>query len=416
MPTDPVGMTPAEQGQVPAELRGLTAPSERLHDLVEAIYTVVTDLDVAVVLRQLLAAATRLVGAQYGALGLLAPDDSGPRRLAEFVQIGMDEDTVRRMPSWPKGRGLLGVVLAGDQPVRLDDLTTHPAFEGWPPGHPLMRAFLGVPVRIRGRVLGDLYLADTRAGIFTAEDERIIEALAVVAAVKITNARMFEQVQRDAVRRHEDSIKIAVMEDRDRIARDLHDSVIQRIYAAGLTAQAALRLHPAPEVTERLERLISALDDTIQDIRATIFSIQSPTPVPGGLPGEITDLVTSAARHLGFTPALRQYGALDAIDPETAHELLAVLRESLSNAVRHADATRVDITITADMGELRVSVADNGIGLGDAPHRGGLRNLAERAAARNGVLEISPGLESQGTTLLWRVPLVESKDGRGDRI
>ncbi|MCU1644009.1 MAG: Redox sensor histidine kinase response regulator DevS [Nocardia sp.] len=396
MPTDPLGA-------VPEELRELSAPQERLHDLVEAIYSVVSDLDVAGVLRRLVTAATRLVDAEYGALGLLGDDDD--LRLVEFVQVGMDAETVRRLGHWPQGRGVLGAVLASDHPVRLDDLTEHPAYEGWPAGHPLMTSFLGVPVRIRGRVLGDLYLADKRGGVFTAEDERIIEALAVVAAVKITNARMYEQVQQDAVRRQEDSIKIAVMEDRDRIARDLHDSVIQRIYAAGLTAQGALRLQPGPDVVDRLERVVAALDDTIQDIRATIFSIQSPAEVSGGLRSEITDLVGSAARHLGFTPTLRQAGPIDAVPESTGHQALAVLRESLSNVVRHADATRIDVTVTADTDELRVAVADNGIGLGCAPRRGGLRNIAERAAALRGTLELAPGLDDRGTALLWRVPL-----------
>ncbi|MEU0540728.1 GAF domain-containing protein [Nocardia sp. NPDC005978] len=404
MPTDP-------WGGVPDELRGLSAPRERLHDLVEAVYAVVSDLDVAVVLRQLVAAATRLVNADFGALGLLDPEsDPGDRALAEFIQVGMDAATVAAMPGWPRGRGVLGVVLAGERPVRLDDVAVHPAFEGWPPGHPVMRGFLGVPVRYRGRVLGDLYLASARPGAFTAEDERIIEALAVIAAVKIANVRMYEQVQRDAVRRHEDSITIAVMSDRDRIARDLHDSVIQRIYAAGLTAQGALRLEPAPEVTERLERVVAALDETIQDIRATIFSIRSPAPGVAGLRGEIAELAASAAAHLGFTPALEQTGPIDGVPGDIAGQALAVLREALSNTVRHAHATRVDIAVSVELGHLRISVADNGIGLGDnglgdTAHRGGLRNMAERARALGGELDLSPGMDGRGATVLWHVPL-----------
>ncbi|MFI1913626.1 GAF domain-containing sensor histidine kinase [Nocardia sp. NPDC020380] len=400
MPEEPWGL-------VPDELRELTASRERLHDLVEAVYTVVSDLDVSVVLRQLVAAAVRLADAEYGALGLLPDDDGVERRLAEFVQVGMDEATVRRIGHWPQGGGVLGAVLAGEDPVRLTDLTTHPAFEGWPAGHPDMRSFLGVPVRIRGRLLGDLYLANKRGGgRFTAEDERIIEALAVIAAAKISNARMHEQVQLDAIRRQRDSIKIALMEDRDRIARDLHDTVIQRIYASGLALQGALRLEPAPEVAERLERVVTALDETIQDIRATIFSLQSATGGSGGLRSEIAELVTTAARHLGFTPTLRQRGPIDtAVPEETGRQAVAVLRESLSNVVRHADATRIDVAVTVDPDELRISVADNGIGVGDAHPRGGLRNIADRATALGGILELGPGLDNRGTALLWRVPI-----------
>ncbi|WP_162958244.1 GAF domain-containing sensor histidine kinase [Nocardia yunnanensis] len=403
-------------GAVPDELRELTASRERLHDLVEAVYAVVSDLDVDMVLRQLVAAAVRLVDAEYGALGLLelgdgdALDGGQPRedppRLAQFVPVGMDQEAIDRIGHWPRGGGVLGVVLAGEHPVRLDDLTEHPGFEGWPPGHPPMRSFLGVPVRYRDRLLGDLYLTNKRGGAFTDEDERIIEALAVIAAVKIINVRMYDRVQRDTVRRQQDSAKIAVMEDRDRIARDLHDSVIQRIYASGLALQGALRMGPVPEITERLERVVADLDDTIQDIRGTIFSLQSANNGQAGLRSAISDLVTTAARHLGFAPALRQNGPIDTlVPPETGRQALAVLRESLSNTVRHADATRIDVTVTAGRGELRIAVADNGIGVGDAPPRGGLRNIAERATELDGVVEIGLGLDGRGTTVVWRVPI-----------
>ncbi|APB00924.1 Redox sensor histidine kinase response regulator DevS [Nocardia seriolae] len=393
---------------VPDELRELTAPEERLHDLVEAVYTVVSDLDVDRVLQQLVTAAVRLVDAEYGALGLLEPESgSGERRLAQFVPVGMNEATIQRIGHWPRGEGVLGAVLSGDSALRLDDLTRHPAFRGWPAGHPPMHSFLGVPVRMRDTILGDLYLANKRGGgPFTDEDERIIDALGVIAAVKIINVRMYDQVQRDTVRRQQDSAKIAVMEDRDRIARDLHDSVIQRIYASGLALQGALRMHPTPDVADRLERVVADLDDTIQDIRGTIFSLQSTSGGQGGLQSEISELVTRAARHLGFTPALRQKGPIEAVvPPDTARQAMAVLRESLSNVVRHADATRIEVAVTAARGELRISVADNGIGVGEAPRRGGLRNIAERATELDGVVEIGLGLDGRGTTVVWRVPI-----------
>ncbi|OJF82203.1 GAF domain-containing sensor histidine kinase [Nocardia seriolae] len=393
---------------VPDELRELTAPEERLHDLVEAVYTVVSELDVDRVLQQLVTAAVRLVDAEYGALGLLEPESgSGERRLAQFVPVGMNEATIQRIGHWPRGEGVLGAVLSGDSALRLDELTRHPAFRGWPAGHPPMHSFLGVPVRMRDTILGDLYLANKRGGgPFTDEDERIIDALGVIAAVKIINVRMYDQVQRDTVRRQQDSAKIAVMEDRDRIARDLHDSVIQRIYASGLALQGALRMHPTPDVADRLERVVADLDDTIQDIRGTIFSLQSTSGGQGGLQSEISELVTRAARHLGFTPALRQKGPIEAVvPPDTARQAMAVLRESLSNVVRHADATRIDVAVTAARGELRISVADNGIGVGEAPRRGGLRNIAERATELDGVVEIGLGLDGRGTTVVWRVPI-----------
>ncbi|QLY30265.1 GAF domain-containing protein [Nocardia huaxiensis] len=387
-----------DQDGVPGELRRLQAPAERLHELLEAVYAVSTDRDLPTILRQLVVSAARVVDAEFGAMGLLAPETrDGRRRLAEFIQFGVDDETEQRIGVWPHGGGVLGAVLASDEPVRIDELSAHPAFAGWPAGHPLMHSFLGVPVRIQGELYGNLYLANKRGGPFTPEDARIIEALAVMAGVKIANVRMLEE-------KHRDNVTIAVMEDRERIARDLHDTVIQRIYAAGLTVQGALRADPAPEVAERLERVVTALDETIQDIRATIFAIQSPAESKG-LQSDITDLVTSAARHLGFTPALRQYGPIDAVPAETGRQALAVLRESLSNVVRHADATRIDVHVVADADELRITVADNGIGLGDEPHDGGLRNMAERAGKLGGALELGPGLDGQGTGLLWRVPI-----------
>ncbi|MGW4117563.1 GAF domain-containing sensor histidine kinase [Nocardia sp. NPDC004711] len=394
-------------GVVPDELRELTASRERLHDLVEAVYTVVSDLDVDLVLRQLVTAAVRLVGAQYGALGLLEPENgSGERQLAQFVPVGMDEETIRRIGHWPHGRGVLGTVLSGEHPVRLADLTKSPAFAAWPDGHPPMRSFLGVPLRYRGTVLGDLYLTNKRGGAFSDEDERIIEALAVIAAVKIVNVRMYDQVQHDTERRRRDAATIAVLEERDRIARDLHDSVIQRIHASGQALQSALRMNPAPEIGERLARVAADLDDAVQDIRATLFALPPTTGEQGGLRSEITELVSTAARHLGCTPSLRQDGPLDTrVPPETGRQALAVLRESLSNVARHAEATRIDVDVTAARGELRISVADNGIGVGDAPRRGGLRKIAERATNLAGALELGPGLDGYGTTLVWRVPI-----------
>ncbi|MBL1078571.1 GAF domain-containing protein [Nocardia sp. 2] len=385
---------------VPGELRHLAAPAERLHELLEAVYAVSTDRELPTILRQLTVSAARVVDARFGAMGLLDPETrDGHRRLAEFIQYGLDEATERRIGVWPHGGGVLGAVLASEVPIRVDDLTTHPAFAGWPAGHPLMRSFLGVPVRVQGELYGNLYLADKRGGPFTPEDERIIEALAVMAGVKIANVRMLEEKYRA-------NVKIAVMEDRERIARDLHDTVIQRIYAAGLTVQGALRADPSPDLTDRLDRVVTALDETIQDIRATIFSIQSPA-VSNGLHSDITELVTSAASHLGFTPTLRQDGPLDAVPAETARQALAVLRESLSNAVRHAHATRIDVQVTAAADELRITVADNGIGLGAAPRRSGLRNLAERAENLGGSLDLGQGLDGRGTGLRWRVLLPE---------
>src|SRR5918993_5677482 len=218
---------------------GQFAGPRSLRQLLDAVLTVGMDLDLPAMLERIVEAAVELVGATYGALGVL--DDSGTR-LAQFITVGIDDETHRAIGDLPEGHGILGLLIVDAKPLRLPDLSEHPDSYGFPPNHPPMRSFLGVPIRVRDEVFGNLYLTDkTSAEVFTDIDEELVVALAAAAGVAIENARLHNLVR-----------EMALLEDRERIARDLHDTVIQRLFATGLRLQAAARLSQRPEVPKRI--------------------------------------------------------------------------------------------------------------------------------------------------------------------
>ncbi|HXH58162.1 GAF domain-containing sensor histidine kinase [Iamia sp.] len=367
---------------------------KRLERFLDAVLAIGSDLSLPVVLRRIVGAAAALADARYAALGVIGPD----RRLAEFITVGADPDTVEAIGDPPEGRGILGLLIVEPRPIRLADLAEHPDSFGFPPGHPPMRSFLGVPVRVRGEAFGNLYLTEKAGGgDFTTEDEELVVALAAAAGVAVENARLHARVR-----------ELAVVEDRERIARDLHDTVIQRLFATGMSLQAAGRLATdRPDLSGRLERAVEDLDATIRDVRSTIFALQEPTRGRGGVRSDVAALIRDAAGSLGFEPRLRFDGPVDAAVPEgIADHLLATLREALANVARHADASHAEVRVeTSDDVVLRV--ADDGAGIAEAPRPGGqgLRNMADRADALGGTLELHGGPEGQGTELVWRIPL-----------
>ncbi|CAM5480686.1 histidine kinase [Streptomyces spiroverticillatus] len=530
---------------------------DRLHGLLEAVLSVGRELDLPQVLRGIVEASVVLVDAEYGALGVIGED----QRLAQFLTIGVDEEQRARIGDLPSGHGLLGEVIRHPEPLRLPELSAHPASSGFPPNHPPMHSFLGVPVRVRDEVFGNLYLTEKRGGAeFDAEDEAVLTTLAVAAGVAIENARLYEEARlreqwleasteftagllsgmpearvlevmveraclitsaelgvvdlvegeqslrgvlalgegaeahrgltvpregtlagaalregglvasvsvgddprvtfaperwkglgpavavpigergvlvlvRTAGRpafsaaetaplpgfagqaalaleladRRRDAEQVSLLEDRDRIARDLHDLAIQRLFATGMTLQSARRFVEHPEARERLVRAVDDLDETIKIIRSTIFGLRShESPASGGgLRIRAVRTVEEAVAALGFTPALRMEGLLDTDVPHAvADEVVAVLGEALSNVARHAGASRTDVSVVVGQGVLTVTVADDGIGLPEGEQRrSGLRNLEERAELLEGRMTVVAG-ESGGTRLVWRVPL-----------
>jgi signal transduction histidine kinase len=532
----------------------VTSGRERHSALLAAVVGIGTDLDLDRTLERIVEAACRLADARYGALGVIGPD----RRLVEFVTHGISDEDRARIGDLPTGRGVLGLLIDEPTPVRLRDVAEHPRSYGFPPHHPRMRSFLGVPVRIRDQVYGNLYLAEKQGGEeFTEEDERTVVALAIAAGVAIDNARLYEaagyrqrwleataeintvlvgEVHRtgalqlvadkardvasaelvmvllyddetdelavevsdperpglvgvrlptdgnpmgtvliggrpmivddlakaaswplpvssgsalivplatvdatlgllvvahardgatfgtdaditllstfaaqaalvlDRVRAQQERETLVVLEDRERIARDLHDVVIQRLFAAGLQLQSTARLASRPDVVQRINSAVDDLDTTIRDIRTAIFELRG--PAPDDLRTEIRSTVDTAAASLGFQPDLRLRGPVATAVPDPLRaDLLAVLREALSNVVRHAEASAVGVDLAAAAGRLRLTVTDDGIGPWSVDERSGLANMRRRAEDRGGSFEVRPG-QGGGTVIEWSVPLV----------
>lgn len=498
-------------------MHGALDQQARLQLLLDAVVTISADLSLDGVLARIVAIASRLVDARYAALGVLSAGRQ--RRLRTFIHHGISTDLAAEIGDLPTGHGLLGLIIDRPEPLRLHDIAEHPASYGFPEHHPPMSSFLGVPVRIRDRVFGNLYLTEkVGGGDFTAQDEEIVVALAAAAGVAIENARLYEEtttretwarataalgtalaepdpaddpvaelvaqarnlaaadaawvevapeegtpqvLARSGVegiadggpvlsvpftpsagsngtlslawspehedRHHvldaklvaayaeqaalslqlaearEDQRRLAVFEDRDRIGRDLHDLVIQRLFAVGLGLQGATRLVQKPEVAARIEQAVDDLDATIKDIRRAIFGLSS-LESAGDVQAEVTRLVDRAAATLKFRPSLTFEGPVRTLVPDdVVPDLLAVLAEGLSNASRHAEATAVQVVLEVG-DQVVLTVRDNGRGMSRAVTESGLANIRTRAEQRGGTLSVE-SVPDGGTAVVWTVPL-----------
>jgi signal transduction histidine kinase len=366
-----------------------------LRRLLDAVLTVGSDLDLPSMLLRIVESAVDLVDAKYGALGVL---DETHTRLAQFITVGVDESTHRAIGNLPEGHGILGLLIVDAKPLRLPDLRRHPDSYGFPPNHPPMRSFLGVPIRLRDEVFGNLYLTDkTTADTFTDVDEELVVGLAAAAGVAIENARL-----------HTRLYEIGVLEDRERIARDLHDTVIQRLFATGLSLQATSRLVPndPDAAVDRINAAVDDLDETVKQIRTAIFDLDTARPLGYGVRDEVLAITREASRTLGFEPRVLVDGPVDTAVPDSIRpHLLATVREALSNVARHAKASTVDIELTAAHDELTLRVTDDGIGPPEPIERGsGLANMARRAEQLGGTFALRRG-DSGGAVLTWQVPL-----------
>lgn len=292
---------------------------EKLRRLTAAVLLITNDLELPHLLGTLITEACSLVEARYGALGVLNEARTG---LEQFLTVGLDDEKERSIGARPTGRGVLGRLITDPRPLRLDTISDDPDSYGFPPNHPPMNSFLGVPVRVRDEVFGNLYLTDkVGAGRFTDEDEALAEALALATGVVIQNHRLHERV-----------LALGVLDDRDRIARDLHDRVIQRIYAVGMSLAGAARLDDLPQVRDRVERAVDELDETITEIRTAIFELGD-TSISGGLRHAVLHLTEELVPTLGGRPDVRFVGPVDNMVPaHVSDHLLAVLREALTNA------------------------------------------------------------------------------------
>jgi signal transduction histidine kinase len=379
-----------------AEVPRTTGPESQVSDeLLDAVLSITSDLSLPGVLRRIVTAACALCDARYGALGVL---DQRREGLEQFITVGLSTAEEARIATRPTGRGILGLLISEPRAIRIDEISSDPRSVGFPAGHPTMHSFLGVPIRVRGDVFGNLYLTEKRSAPgFSSADEQRVVLLAAAAGVAIENARLHGRVA-----------DLVLVADRERIARDLHDTVIQRLFATGLALQGLVPLIEHQEVARRVQGAIEDLDATIAEIRAAIFDLQARGLA--GLRSEVLGVTRAAAGSLGFAPRVVFRGPVDSLVPdEISEHLLASLREALSNVVRHAGATEVQVTIDAG-DHLEMTVVDDGVGIGpegSVVHGHGLKNLAERALELGGEFELRPR-PVRGSMLVWRVPLAAS--------
>jgi signal transduction histidine kinase len=526
----------------------------QMNGLLSAVVSLAEDLSLDAVLDRVVQSACELVGARYGALGVIGED----QKLSHFITVGIDEEGIRLIGDLPTGHGVLGHLIREPKPLRLHDLGQHPITSGFPPNHPPMKTFLGVPVRVRDAVFGNLYLTEKSGGQdFTAEDEDLAVALAAAAGVAIENARLFDDSRRrqrwleagmelsttlisaqhttdaqnldlvaEAALKVSDSalaviavpaedgllrcrtaigvqglhagqelpvsgIAKSVMEtgasmpfnrnpeqvfgtdttekigpvlvlplghkgttngvlvlarqpgspgypradvessalfgsriglaldlvratrareeqllftDRDRIARDLHDLVIQRLFAAGLSIQSLRRYASDPVAHDRIAAVTHELDETIRELRDTIYSLRTKEVQEELLTARVLRIVQEGSRNAGFTPAVSFTGPVDdAVPGEVAGHLLPVLTEGLSNALRHSGGDDIKIAVSAIEGRIELVIEDNGRGFTNPERVSGLSNMRERAAALGGSCTID-GASGTGTRLIWTAP------------
>ena len=362
----------------------------RLRDLVEGAAAVAGQTDLQAILATTVEIAMDLTGAPRAALGVVGPHGE----LIDFVHAGIDPEQAKMIGALPQGRGLLGVISKEGRTIRADQVGNHPQSGGLPPNHPEMDAFLGVPVRAGPSLFGNLYLTDKEGG-FTEEDEALVEALAMIAGTAIRTVRLQQRLQ-----------SLAVAEDRERIARDLHDAIIQDLFAVGLSLQGQALKVTDPDVRRALEQDVESLDRTITALRGFIFDLGAPPDEHRTLRSELRELVTRLAGPHDAEVNVTYTGTLDTLPQRVIDDAAQLVRESLSNSLRHSQATRITIEIHAGDDRLALLIKDNGIGFDPAAVAWGmgLTNLRERATRAGGQISIEsePGT---GTTVRATLPL-----------
>ena len=366
-----------------------------LDALSRAAAAVTSDLSLPRTLKAITDIARELVQARYAALGV--PNEDGT--LKAFTTSGMDAETITRMDHEPRGIGLLGAVLESDEPIRLDDLTKDPRSVGFCGGpHPLMMRFLGVPIISRGERLGNLYLTDPLDGQpFSEDDERLIVLLSKHAAVAIENARLSEQLQ-----------TLALSRERDRIGMELHDGVIQSVYAVGMKLEILRGQFPmTPEQETQYDSILEDLNQIIEDIRLYIRNLRTARDEQATFKQRLDNL----ARHfrdfarvdvtVDIPPALRT------LNDRQRHSLTQIVREALSNVARHAQATQVKVKVREVGHDVALTIRDDGVGFDPAKLRDpvsfGLNNMRQRALQLGGTFAIDSE-EGQGTLITIKVP------------
>ncbi|HEY6565892.1 MAG TPA: GAF domain-containing sensor histidine kinase [Actinomycetota bacterium] len=374
--------------------------SPRDHALIQAGMVLASELSLEVVLQRIVELAVEITGARYGALGVLTPDHQA---IEEFITEGVTPEERAAIGDPPVGHGMLGILIEEAKPIRLPDIGADPRSVGFPPNHPPMRSFLGAPVVARGHVFGNLYLTEKQEALeFSRDDEVALTVLATQAGIAIENARLFEEAQRA----QRELARSELLDERERIAKELHDGVIQSLFAVGMSLQGTAAATDDVGVAQRLQAAIEEIDGAIRDLRNYIFGLR---------PGILAD------RQLG--QALDQLGqefqrktdvlTIVEIDPSVAAavaaraaDIIQFTREALSNVGRHADATTCRISLLREGSDAVLEIDDDGAGFDvEEPRSGmGLTNLRNRIRGLGGEVTIA-STDGVGTTVSAHIPL-----------
>jgi len=376
---------------------GASYTIEQIRALVEAGIALTAELSLEVILQKLVEIARSQVDSRYAALSVVDADG----RIAQFVTSGIDEAERARIGHIPEGQGLLGVLLREGESLRLDDISQDPRSCGFPPNHPPMKSLLGVPVQSGGRIIGNLYLADKQGGqAFEGTDEEMVRMLATQAAAAIETSRLQEQLE-----------SLARLEERERIAMDLHDGIIQSVYATALHLEdAGEKVSQAPEeAAQVIDKAIDTLHQVITDIRSYIFELRAQVSEVEDLPGAIRDLAeTLRVNTLMSVDVEMKAPAPGHLTQAQAVGLFHIAQEALNNVSKHSRATSVSIKLRSQNGRVKLEVQDNGIGFNasepGATDRHGLRNIKDRARSLRADLLIDSEVK-RGTLLRVELPL-----------
>jgi signal transduction histidine kinase len=371
---------------------------ERLIALHKASLELVNNNSLEDLLEKIASTACEQSDARYAALGVL--DDEG--RLVKFISVGMTDDEIRQIAHPPVGKGLIGELMDAEFPLRIPVIQDHPHSVGFPAHHPAMVSFLGVPIRSANRQLGQIYLTEKiDSKEFTADDEKIIQMLAAYAAAAIQNARL-----------HENTHRLAVLEERERIGMDLHDGIIQSIFGVGLSLENSLHsIEEEPEeVKKRLQHSIESLNQAIRDLRAYIMDLRPRQMGANGLVSGVKSLI-SEFRANTFAEVKLTSPEKDVIDLPQSHSLALfhICQEALANVAKHAKAKNVQISLWSTNGRVLMEINDDGNGFDmekmNTSIGHGLANMQTRARSIGGDVDITSVI-NEGTTILAWIPHV----------
>ena len=358
-----------------------------------------SELSLDAVLERIVELAVDLTGARYGALGVLASDS---RSIEEFITVGITAEQRAALGDPPTGHGLLGALIREARPLRIPDISADPRSVGFPPNHPPMASLLGAPITGRGRVFGNIYLTDKQdADAFDEEDERVLVVLATQAAVAVENARLYDETERSG----RELQRLQVLEERERIGKELHDGVIQSLFAVGMHLQGLATAADDDTISRNLESAVEDIDQAIRDLRNYIFGLRPGILADRQLDQALKEMATDFAARSGVVTVVEVDA--DAASRLTSHaaDVVQIVREALSNVGRHGGATTCRVSVERDAGGLVIEVDDDGQGFDVELTTGGmgLQNLRERVGSLGGYFQIqsTPG---EGTTVRATFP------------